>query len=218
MARGAQIEALWSGLLDNSGEMLAGGKVYSYEAGTTTPKTLYTDSACTTPAGVSSVLTLDAYGRARVFGTGAYKFVVKTSAEVELYTFDNLYYYEVANFGTWTPTYGGGGTLAWTPTPTTTLATYVLLQDMCFFTLQFSGTIASGTGGQYTATLPFTSAATGGNFWGTGLINAVGINYISVGQIPSASNVLSLYKADIGASTWSTGTGGGQISGFYKIA
>jgi len=218
MARGAQVESLWSGLFDDSGQALAGGKVYAYAAGTSTPKALYTDSGLTPGNETTHPLVLDGEGRSLAFASGAYKFVVKTSADVTLYTLDNLYFYEVASFGTWTPTYSGGGTLAWTPTPTTTLATYKLVDDLCFFAVHFSGTIASGTGGQYNATLPFTSAATGGNFWASGIITAVAVNYICAAQILSSSNQLSFYKSDIGATTWSTGSGGGQVSGFYKIA
>lgn len=90
MPTAVQVEALWSGLTDNSGEPLAGGKVYTYSAGTTTPKSLYVDAnkakAATNP------VVLDAYGRSLSFGDGAYKFIVKTSADVTLYTIDGLFY------------------------------------------------------------------------------------------------------------------------------
>lgn len=90
MARAVQIESLWNGLTDNSGNLLNGGKVYSYEAGTTTAKSLYQDSGKASEA--TNPVVLNAYGRANVYGDGAYKFVVKTSADVELYTLDNLTY------------------------------------------------------------------------------------------------------------------------------
>lgn len=91
MARGVQVESLWSGVRDNSGAMLAGGKVYTYEAGTTTPKAVYTDVALTTPA--ANPVILDAYGRATVFASGPYKFVIHTSADVLVQTVDNLRYF-----------------------------------------------------------------------------------------------------------------------------
>lgn len=47
--------------LDDSGNPLAGGKVYYYEAGTTTLQTTYSDSAGTTPN--ANPLTLDSAGR-----------------------------------------------------------------------------------------------------------------------------------------------------------
>jgi len=216
MARGAQIESLWNGLRDNSGQALSGGKVFTYIAGTSTPAAVYTNSALTTPA--ANPVILDSNGKALVFANGAYKFVIKTSADVTIATLDNLYYYEVDTFGVWAPSYSASGTLVWTPTPATVLATYTLIDKLCFFALQFSGNIASGAGSLFTATLPFISAATGGNFWATGIVASGGVNSISVAQISSNSNILAIYKSDIGATNLTTGTGGAHISGFYKIA
>lgn len=90
MATAIQVESLWNGLRDNNGEPLAGGKVYTYEAGTTTPKALFTASDKSTSA--TNPVILDGYGRAQVWADGRYKFVVKTSADVTLYTLDNLLY------------------------------------------------------------------------------------------------------------------------------
>lgn len=79
---------------DNNGDPLTGGKLYTYAAGTTTPQTTYTTSngnvAHTNP------IVLDAAGR--VPGSSEiwlqfapYKFVLKTSADVTLGTWDNVY-------------------------------------------------------------------------------------------------------------------------------
>lgn len=104
MPTAVQVEALWNGLTDNSGEPLAGGKIYTYSAGTTTPKSLYVDAnkaqAATNP------VVLDAYGRSLSFGDGAYKFIVKTSADVTLYTIDGLFYMQ-PSMTTLTPPAGG---------------------------------------------------------------------------------------------------------------
>ena len=68
---------------------LAGGKVYTYDAGTTNPKTTYTDNSGST-ANANPVI-LDSRGEADIWGsTGAYKVVVKTSADVTLITVDNI--------------------------------------------------------------------------------------------------------------------------------
>jgi hypothetical protein len=85
-----QIEALWNGLRDNSGEPLAGGYVYQYQGGTTTAATLYTTMACGTVH--ANPLVLDAYGRALAFGYRDYKFVVCDSAGTTLFTHDDLNY------------------------------------------------------------------------------------------------------------------------------
>lgn len=90
MATAAQVEALWNGLTDNNGDPLGGGKVYTYSAGTTTPVSLFTASDKSSSA--TNPIVLDAYGRAQVWADGRYKFVVKTSADVTLYTLDNLLY------------------------------------------------------------------------------------------------------------------------------
>lgn len=85
-----QIEALWAGLLDNSGNPISGGKVYTYEAGTSTDKDTYTDRTKLSTA--ANPIILDSYGRAEVYADGLYKFVVKDSDDVTLYDVDNLEY------------------------------------------------------------------------------------------------------------------------------
>ena len=60
---------------DDNGEPLAGGKLYTYESGTTTPKATYTDNTGGTPN--ANPVVLDAYGRATIFLDGSYKFVLK---------------------------------------------------------------------------------------------------------------------------------------------
>lgn len=90
MATAVQVEALWSGLTDNSGSPLAAGKVFTYYAGTSTPVSLYTSSDKSTNA--TNPIILDGNGRAQVWADGRYKFVVKTSSDTSLYTLDNLIY------------------------------------------------------------------------------------------------------------------------------
>lgn len=75
--------------LDSNGDPLSGGKLYAYSAGTTTPRDTYTSSALTTPN--ANPVILDAAGRATVFlASDAYKFVCKTSADVTVWTVDNV--------------------------------------------------------------------------------------------------------------------------------
>jgi len=77
---------------DNSGVPLNGGLLYTYAAGTTTPQTTYSDSTGATPN--ANPIVLDSAGR--VSGevwltTGVnYKFVLKTSANVTIWTNDNI--------------------------------------------------------------------------------------------------------------------------------
>ena len=72
--KGKQVEFLLSGLVAN-GQMLSLGKVYTYAAGTTSAKSLYTDAEMTEIA--SNPLTLDLNGRYVAYGDGLYKFESK---------------------------------------------------------------------------------------------------------------------------------------------
>lgn len=78
---------------DNSGNVLAGGKLYTYAAGTTTPLTTYTTSAGSVAR--TNPVVLDSAGR--VSGDGVwivsgspYKFVLDTSTGTTLGTWDNI--------------------------------------------------------------------------------------------------------------------------------
>lgn len=80
---------------DENGDPLSGGKVYTYQAGTTTPKATFTDSTEVTQA--SNPVILDAAGRATMWGAGAYKFVVTTADDVPVRTTDNVTTYNTAD-------------------------------------------------------------------------------------------------------------------------
>lgn len=76
---------------DLNGNPLAGGKIYSYAAGTTTPQATYIDSTGGTPN--TNPIILDSSGRAQIWlGTLAYKFVIEDSTSVVLATVDNVSY------------------------------------------------------------------------------------------------------------------------------
>jgi len=75
--------------IDSSGAPLSGGLLYTYSAGTTTPKTSYTTPAATT-ANANPVV-LDSRGEADVWlDTGNYKFKLTDSSQVEIWTVDNI--------------------------------------------------------------------------------------------------------------------------------
>lgn len=81
---------------DNAGNPLAGGKIYTYTAGTTTPSATYTTSAGTPGTEHTNPIVLDAAGRVPngeiwlVMGE-VYKFVLKTSTDTLIATYDNIY-------------------------------------------------------------------------------------------------------------------------------
>lgn len=79
---------------DSNGVPLAGGKLYTYAAGTTTPQTTYTSSSGAFAH--ANPIVLDAAGRVpggEIWLTEnfEYKFLVKTSADVEIASYDNIY-------------------------------------------------------------------------------------------------------------------------------
>lgn len=78
---------------DNSGNLLSGGLLYTYEAGTTTPLATYTSSsgatAHTNPIQLNSAAKVPG-GEIWLDYSKKYKFVVKTSTGVLLNTYDNI--------------------------------------------------------------------------------------------------------------------------------
>ena len=79
---------------DDNGEPLSGGKLYSYSAGTTTPQTTYTSSSGAVAH--TNPIILDAAGRVSSGGEiwltngVTYKFVLKTSTDTSIATWDNI--------------------------------------------------------------------------------------------------------------------------------
>ena len=80
--------------LDNSGAVLTGGKLYTYAAGTTTPAATYTTS--TGNVAHANPIILDSAGRVQSGGEiwladgVVYKFVLKTSTDTLIATYDNI--------------------------------------------------------------------------------------------------------------------------------
>jgi len=77
---------------NNDGTVLAGGKIYTYAAGTSTPKATYTTS--TGNIAHANPIILDSSGRVPGgeiwLSAGTYKFSVLTSASVLIATYDNI--------------------------------------------------------------------------------------------------------------------------------
>lgn len=75
---------------DAAGAPLAGGRVYTYAAGTSTPLATYSDRAGTVPN--TNPVILDARGEATIFWAPAgYKVVLRDSADVIVWTQDEMY-------------------------------------------------------------------------------------------------------------------------------
>lgn len=76
---------------DGSGNPLAGGKLYSYAAGTNTPLSTYTDESGGTPNANPTIL--DSKGRATIWipQTTGYKFQLQDSLSNVIWTVDNVF-------------------------------------------------------------------------------------------------------------------------------
>lgn len=75
---------------DNAGAPLAGGLLYTYAAGTTTPLATYSDQAGAVPN--ANPVVLDARGEATVFwAPNAYKAELRSAADVAIWTQDDIY-------------------------------------------------------------------------------------------------------------------------------
>ena len=73
---------------DANGDPLSGGKVYTWEVGTSTLKTSYSDYDAATPN--TNPVILDSRGEADINVKGAYKIGVYTNADVLVWTLDNV--------------------------------------------------------------------------------------------------------------------------------
>lgn len=74
---------------DLNGDPLSGGLLYTYTAGTTTPKATYTDEAGAVPN--TNPVVLDSRGEAVVrLASGNYKFVLQDSLGNAIWTVDNI--------------------------------------------------------------------------------------------------------------------------------
>jgi hypothetical protein len=71
---------------------LSGGKLYTYEVGTTTPKAAYSDPDFTVP--LTNPVILDANGEETIYFSGAYKMVLDRSDDTNEWTLDN---YEISD-------------------------------------------------------------------------------------------------------------------------
>lgn len=167
--------------LDQNGVPLAGGSVYFYVPGTTTPKDTYQDVAAQTLN--TNPVTLDSSGEAIIYGTGSYRQVV----------------YDVAGNLIWdqltTDTAVGG--LAWGGTSTGTPNAQVIAASS--FSQQDGQQISFIVGDGLTNTGPTTVAPGGGA--GISLLKDTldGPVSLSGGELVAGNDVSLIYNAARGA-------------------
>jgi hypothetical protein len=82
MSKAVQVEHLIAGVVDDNGEPLSGGKVYTYAAGTLDSKTTWTNRSKGSSA--TNPIILDSEGKTLIFADGIYKFVIHDSTDTEV--------------------------------------------------------------------------------------------------------------------------------------
>ena len=219
---------------DNNGLPLAGGLIYTYQAGSSTPLATYTTNNGTTPN--SNPIILDAAGRTPQevwMQTGySYKLVLQTSAGVTLQTLDNLYPILQTSTSTSSP-FTAGMIMLWSGSIGSIPGGWVLcngtngtpdLRDR--FVVAAGSTYAVGaTGGSadsivvthtHTATVTDPGHLHNATSTGTGtLINtgATGLTGASTSTTATATTGISVTNA----STGSSGTGA-NLPPYYALA
>lgn len=192
------VQALLSGLKNASGTALSGGKVYTYDAGTTNNKTTWTDADKSTPA--ANPVILDSSGVAQIFADGNYKFRVDTSADATVYTWDNLSFRATESaWASWSPTYGAQ-TGTWPAT--TRIARYHRVGDGCFVEIYADGT-TSGTPTYLTFTLPFAAVTSSYEKYAPCFTQQNGTSDMGVIIIPSSGSTAQVYLRNFAA--WGAG-------------
>jgi hypothetical protein len=112
---------------NNDGLPLNAGKIFTYQAGSTTPQTTYTDSSGLIANTNPIILGTDGRPPSTIWLTDGffYKFVLKTSADVTIQTYDNLYGIIGASPPPATPV-PAGGIILWSGSIGSIPAGYVL--------------------------------------------------------------------------------------------
>jgi hypothetical protein len=130
----------------SGGLLVNGAKVYQYVAGTTTGKDCWTTRS--KAATVAQPIVADSQGIVSMYCDGVYKFVITTSADVTMYTFDNVVVIDAFEAT-------GGEGAALTAASTLTLGT-----DGNYFNVSGSVGITAISGSQAYITLTFLSSVT----------------------------------------------------------
>ena len=230
---------------DNNGLPLAGGLIYTYQAGSSTPLATYTTNNGTTPN--SNPIILDAAGRTPQevwMQTGySYKLVLQTSAGVTLQTLDNLYPILQTSTSTSSP-FTAGMILIWSGSIGSIPSGWVLcngtngtpdLRDR--FVIAAGATYAVGaTGGSadsivvtHTHTATVTDPGHSHTFVQmdsyAGSFNPTALNMIPggntvVGTHTSASNIVNTNTTGISVTNANTGTSGtgANLPPYYALA
>lgn len=185
----------------SSGDLLVGGKLYTYQAGTTTPLVTYTDSSGAT-ANTNPII-LDSRGEANVWlGSSPYKFKLTTSTDTEIWTVDDIT--SIDSFIATLAGATGSSLVGYTPSGTGAVTTTVQAKLRQNLSVKDFGATGDGTTDDTTAFQNALTAAAGkslyvpnGTYLCTGLTIYSGTNLY--GDSPTTSIIKA--KGTLGAST-----------------
>ena len=136
----------------SDGSLLVGGKLYTYAAGTTTPLATYTDSTGTTSN--TNPIILSVRGEANVWlGTQQYKFVLKDSNDVTIWTVDNIATTQglVEALETSLSSASGSSLIGYTPSGTGAVTTTVQAKLRQVVSVKDFGAVGNGVANDTTA-------------------------------------------------------------------
>jgi hypothetical protein len=213
------------GVDTTTGLALVGGKLYTYSAGTLTPKNTYTSSTLGTPNANPTIL--DSRGEADVWLDGAYKFILKDSLDNTIWTVDNIT--DPTNGATFTSATFAGTTALVNLTVSGTTA----LGDAVADTLSVSGTVVkNGTGnwslpapsagatlavaGGVAGTATFAAPSSGDTITVTGTATITG-PALKVGAAGSGTGGSIRFTSDAGTSQWLTGILGSPAATAWTV-
>lgn len=187
---------------NSTGVPLAGGFLYSYAAGTTTPQQTCADNgitagACTTPN--ANPVVLDSGGRATVYLLPkAYKFILQTSLGVQVWSQDNVAALIPYNQNTFT------GVVTYSPSTVLTVATNAVTPTLNVHAVDTSGGAANlNTINLTSVTTPFALTLYGNNPGGNTVTVKTGAGNIVLRKGDFALNSINRYiTLLLSGTTW----------------
>jgi hypothetical protein len=196
-----------------SSKPLAGGKVYTYAAGASTPKVTYQDAAGTIPN--TNPVVLDSTGSALIYWSGSYKVVITDAFDVPIYTVDNYNTdpFGVAPFIASLAASGGASLIGFLQAGIGAIPTTVRDELRAFVRPEQFGAIGDGVADD---TAAFNAAlATGKNVHLTkSAYNVTALNFTMPAQtLYMHGALLKIVQLNINADNVTIDLGGGEIRG-----